>query len=94
MCVFSNKQSSIYLLSPMLFSLFISGLGKVLHSLCKDIDFDGVVISALFFADDLVLISQTKKCGLEQMLRVVGRFCEGMQIKLAVLKTVIISDNT
>ena len=49
------KQSCV--LSPMLFSLYISGLGKVLHSLRKGIAFDGVVISALFFTDDLVLIS-------------------------------------
>ena len=78
-------------LSPMLFSLYISGLGRILHSLQEGIDFDGVVISALFFADDLVLISRTKKRGLERMLRVVGRFCEGMQMRLAVSKTVIIS---
>ena len=75
----------------MLFSLYISGLGKVLHSLHKGIDFDGVVISALFFTDNLVLISQTKKRSLERMLCVVGCFCEGMQMKLAVSKRVIIS---
>ena len=65
-----------------------------MHSLREGIDFDGVVISALFFADDLVLISRTKKRGLERMPRVVGRFCEGMHMKLAVSKTVIISGGT
>ena len=64
MCSLSNVISSVY--------LYISGLGKVLHSLQEGIDFDGVVISALFFADDLVLIFRTKKRGLERMLRVVG----------------------
>ena len=86
------KQGCI--LSPMLFSLYISGLGKVLHSLREGIAVDGVVIYELFFTDDLVLISRTKKRGLERMLCVVGRFCEGMQMKLAVLKTVIISGGT
>ena len=61
-------------------------LGKVLHSLREGIDFDGVVISSLFFADDLVLISGTMKHGLERMLHVVGRFCEGMHMKLPVSK--------
>ena len=79
------KQSCV--LSPMLFSLYISGLGKVLHSLCEGIDFDGVVISAIFFADNLVLISRTKKCGLKRMLHVVGRFYEGIQMKLQEIST-------
>ena len=52
-----------------------------MHSLQEGIDFDGVVISALFFADDLVLIFRTKKRGLERMLRVVGRFCEACRLK-------------
>ena len=47
-------------------------------------------MSALFFADDLVLISRTRKRGLERMLCVVSRFCQGMYMKLAVNKTVII----
>ena len=83
------KQGCV--LSPLLFSLYIAGLGAALHSLREGIDFDGVVISALFFADDLVLISRTLKRGLERMLRVVNRFCLGMHLKLAVNKTVIIS---
>ena len=69
---FTKAVKQACILSPLLFSLYISGLGKLLHSLCKGIDFDGVVIFALFFADNLVLISQTKKHGLERMLRVVG----------------------
>ena len=53
-----------------------------------------MVIFSLFFVDDLMLISQTKKPGLKRMLCVVGRFCEGMKMKLAASKTVIISGGT
>ena len=55
------KQGCV--LSPMLFSLYISGLGAALHSLHEGIDFEIVIISPLFFADDLVLISRTRKRG-------------------------------
>ena len=49
----------------------------------EGINFDGQVI---FFAEDLVLISRTKPRGMERMLRVVSKFCEGMDMRLAVEK--------
>ena len=52
----------------------------------EGINFDGQVISALFFAEDLVLTSHTKPRGMERMLRVVSKFCEGMDMRLAVEK--------
>ena len=42
-------------LSPMLFALYISGLGEALH--LSKLGNKASIISALFFADDLVLIS-------------------------------------
>ena len=80
------KQGCV--LSPLLFALYMSGLGTVLHSMKEGVNFDGVILSALFFADDLVLISRTKRRGMENMLRSVNRFCLGMDMKLAVEKTV------
>ena len=52
------KQGCV--LSPLLFALYISSLGNVLHSMQEGVEFVGLVISALFFADDLILIFQTK----------------------------------
>ena len=81
-------------LSPLLFSLYMAGLGNRLHAMKEGINFDGQVISALFFADDLVLISRTKVRGMERMLREVSRFCHGVYMKLSVDKTVVLSNGT
>ena len=82
------KQGCV--LSPLLFALYVSGLGKVLHA-SKEVNFSGVVVSALLFADDLVLISRTRIRGMNKLLPTVHRFCADMRMKLAVEKTVILS---
>ena len=86
------KQGCV--LSPLLFALYLSGLGKVLHNMKEGINFNGGIISALMFADDLVLISRTKIRGMNRLLRVVHRFCKDMHMKLAVEKTVMLSTGT
>ena len=86
------KQGCV--LSPLLFALYIATLGNVLHTMKEGVTFEGVVVSALFFADDLVLISRTKRRGMERMLRAVNRFCEAMKMTLSVEKTVILTAGT
>ena len=86
------KQGCI--LSPMLFSLYVSGLGKVLHSMKEGVQFIGVTITALFFSDDLLLISRTKPRGMSRLSNAVQRFSLDMEMKLAVVKTVVLSYGT
>jgi len=86
------KQGCVFY--PMLFSLYVSGLGKILHATKEGVQFNGVTITALFFADDLVLISRTKRRGMSRLLNAVQRFCLDMDMKLAVDKTVVLSYGT
>ena len=74
------------MLSPLLFALYLSGLGKVLHSMKEGINFNGLIISALMFVDDLVLISRTRIQDMNRLLHVVHRFCQDMHMKLSVDK--------
>ena len=83
------KQGCV--LSPLLFALYLSGLGRVLHSMKEGVNFSGVAVSALLFADDLVLISRTRIRGMNKLLRTVHKFCTDMRMKLLVEKTVILS---
>ena len=66
-------------LSPMLFALYISGLGEALHLSKFGIRMGSSIISALFFVDDLVLISSTPKTGMNKLLGIVAEFCRDMK---------------
>ena len=83
------KQQCV--LSPLLFALDISSLGNVLHSMQEGVEFGGLVISALFFAVNLILISRTRRRGMERLFWVVQCFCAGMHMKLVVSKTIILT---
>ena len=61
-------------LSPLLFALYVAPLGARLHGMKEGIKMGAETISALFFVDDLVLISKTPKCGMERLLRTVGSY--------------------
>ena len=74
---FTKGEKQGCVLSHTLYALYISSLCQALHGLREGVDVDSVVISALFFADDKVLISRIKKGGLEKMLWLVNRFYVG-----------------
>ena len=69
-------------LSPMLFALYISRLGEALG-----VRMGSSIISALFFADNLVLISNTPKTGMNKLLGIVAEFCRDMRMELSTSKT-------
>ncbi len=50
------------------------------------------MITALFFADDLVLISGTPRTGMIKLLKLVNNFCKDNKLSLATSKTYIISN--
>ena len=74
------KQGCV--LSRLLFSL---------HGMKEGVNFEGEIISTLFFADDLILISRNKRRGMERLLHAVNRFCVAMKMQLSVEKTMILT---
>ena len=74
-------------LSPLLFALYVAGLGAELHATELGVKMGEVVVTALFFADDLILISRTPKRGMERLLGIVQAFCREMCMTLSISKT-------
>ena len=74
-------------LSPMLFALYIASIGQALDNSRL-----GVKLTAIFFADDLLLLSRTPKRGMNRLLGIVSRFCTDMRMKLATSKTYILTN--
>ena len=80
-------------LSPMLFVLFIASLGVVLDRTKLGVELGGMILTALFFADDLLLLSRTPKHGMNSLLRVVSQFCKDMKMILSTSKTYILTNS-
>ena len=76
----------------MLFALYMAGLGNALHDSKLGIKLGDVIITALFFADDLVLIASNPKRGMDKLLKIVTTFCRDMKMKLLVPKTYILTN--
>ena len=76
-------------LSPMLFALYIAGMGNALHNAKLGVKLGDVIITALLFAHALVMKSSTPKKGMDQLLKIVLAFCSDMKMKLSVPKTYI-----
>ena len=77
-------------LSPLLFALYLAGLGQDLSVQTHGVKLFRVCVSALFFADDIVLIARTAE-GLRLLLRIVQHHCTDLKMSLSVTKCKVMS---
>ena len=76
----------------MLFALYITSLGTSLQETNLGVDLGHTTLTALFFADDLLLLLSTPKGGVNKLLNIVTEFCNDMWMKLSVTKTYILTN--
>ena len=77
-------------LSPLLFSIFISDLGKELTDSGLGIELLGLKVATIFFADDIVLIGRTP-AELNSLMNICRRYFDRHRLELSVSKSKIIS---
>ena len=77
-------------LSPLLFCIYINNLGSDLNSSGLGIDLGALNISALFFADDIILIAKTKD-DLNTLLSITRTYFNSHKLQIASKKTKIIT---
>ena len=74
------------ILSPLLFNLFISDLAKKFDTMEGKLQLGNISINSLFWADDLVLFSETKE-GLNRLLKTLEEYCSENEIMINTKKT-------
>ena len=80
-------------LSPLLFALFINKLGADLNSSGLGINLGSLNISALFFADDILLIGKSRS-DLSKLMEITRVFCKNHRLALSDTKSKIIHHNS
>ena len=68
-------------LSPLLFALYIAGMGEDLSSIGEGFSVAKVVISAMFIADDILLVSKMA-AGLRRLFRIVKTHCYRLLLEI------------
>ena len=81
-------------LSPLLFNLYINDIAKYLDKDCKEanIKLQGIDITHFLYADDLVIISPTKK-GLQEKLDNLGQFAKDKDLTINTKKSQVMVFN-
>ena len=77
-------------LSPCLFALYMVDWGKELEEAEVGFKLGRIVVSALFFADDVVLISRTGD-GLKKLLSISSEHCRRMKMEISTKKSQVVS---
>ena len=94
-----EKTSEIFLgrglrqgcsLSPMLFALYISEWGEELESSEEGYKVGNLVVSALLFADDLLLCARTP-AGLKRLLNISERHTQTLELLISEKKSMVLS---
>ncbi len=75
-------------LSPLLFAIYISDLGKQLEQSGKGYEIDGIQVPGLFFADDMALLARSEE-ELEELLDLTGEFGNSMDIEFSGPKSMV-----
>ena len=79
-------------LSPLLFSLYISGLGAKLNQSGLGIDLQNINISCILFADDLVVLGKSREA-LETLMGITRRFFINHKLDISCRKSKVMSHN-
>ena len=76
-------------LSPTLFSFFINDLATEVKELGLGVDINGIKICILLYADDMVLIADSKS-ELQSVLNIMYQWCKKWRLRLNGNKTKIV----
>ena len=83
------KQGCV--LSPLLFALYISELGKKLESCGKGVKIGGIIIPALFFADDIVVLAESDE-QMSELLNIIVGFGESRKLEFNAKKSKVLAN--
>ena len=81
------------LLSPVLFNLFIDDLAKVLEQSGDGVLVDGIKISCLFYADDLILIGDSPE-DLQHLFDILSQWSNNNGMNINIDKTKVVHFRT
>ena len=79
-------------LSPMLFALYVVDLSRALAISSLGVKLYTIIVSALFFADDFVLIARTAE-GLRRLHKIVQQHCSQLRMTISVSKSKVMSSS-
>ena len=74
----------------MLFALYVADMSRDLDSTDLGFQLSDKTISTLFFADDIVLISRTRK-GLLNLISLVKKNCDSLKMEISIKKSQVVS---
>lgn len=84
------KQGCI--LSPTLFSLYLNDMVNIFDSTCDPIQIENMKLSALMYADDIVLLSESAE-GLQSCLNKLSNYCEIWNLSVNIEKSQVMIFN-